>query len=78
MDISEEYTSIARKYWKLAGVDNKIDLTLAPGVETLDKLLNDGHEGTFDFAFIDADKPNHHNYYEVRLIKVFSNPFREH
>jgi predicted O-methyltransferase YrrM len=65
-DVSEEWTAIARKYWRLASVSKKIQLKLAPALETLEKL-----KGPFDFAFIDADKENYQKYYErcLRLLR---------
>lgn len=63
-DTSVEWTDVARRYWAEAGMDKKIDLRLAPALETLDALIADGNENSFDFAFIDADKVNMSNYFE--------------
>ena len=69
-DVSEEWTSIARKYWQKAGVEDRIELRIAPGVETLESLPADA---SIDFAFIDADKPNYRNYYEALLPRMRPN-----
>jgi len=66
LDVSKEFTDRARKYWKEAGVDGKIDLRLGPAVDEMDRMIASG-ESPFDFAFIDADKPNYDSYYERAL-----------
>ena len=66
-DISEEYTAVARRYWAEAGLESRIDLRLAPALETLADLRAAGEEGTYDFAFLDAHKPEYIEYYEQVL-----------
>lgn len=66
-DVSEDYTAMARKYWKLAGVEDRIRLHLGPAVATLEDFVREGLAGIYDFAFIDADKANYGHYYELCL-----------
>jgi len=66
-DVSAEYTAVARRYWQQAGVEGRIRLQLGPALGTLDGLIASGAEGSFDFAFIDADKDNYLAYYERAL-----------
>jgi caffeoyl-CoA O-methyltransferase len=66
-DVSERWTSVARRYWAAAGVAHKVELRLATAMETLEALRAAGEAGRFDFAFLDADKENYAGYYERAL-----------
>jgi caffeoyl-CoA O-methyltransferase len=69
-DQSTEYTAHARRLWRAAGVEGKIELRLGPAIDTLDALIAEGHGNSFDFAFIDADKANYSNYYDRAMALV--------
>ena len=69
-DVNEEWTGVAKRYWEKAGVSEKIDLRIAPAMETLDALILGGERDRFDFAFIDADKENYPGYYERCLTLI--------
>ena len=64
-EASQEYAAIARSTWKTVGVEDRVELRLGPALDSLSRLLAEGHGGTFDFAFIDADKANYSNYYDL-------------
>jgi predicted O-methyltransferase YrrM len=66
-DVSMEWTAIAQRYWREAGVDHKIALKLQPALQTLDEQLAEGAAGSYDMMFIDADKENYPHYYERGL-----------
>ena len=66
-DVSEEFTNVAKRYWEEAGVEDQIDLKLAPAADTLQAMVDDGHGGSIDLMFIDADKVNYATYYELGL-----------
>jgi predicted O-methyltransferase YrrM len=67
LDISEEFTTVARRHWAKAGLANRIELRLKAAAESLEDLVASGESDTFDFAFIDADKSNYDTYYEYAL-----------
>ncbi|HET7306828.1 MAG TPA: class I SAM-dependent methyltransferase [Gammaproteobacteria bacterium] len=68
-DVSEDYTAVARRYWREAGVEDKIDLRIAPALKTLERMIDADEDRLYDFAFIDADKAHYGEYYE-RVLKL--------
>ena len=84
LDLSEEYTDIAREFWKEAGMDGRIELRLGPAAETMAKMLEEGDVGSFDLAFIDANKEDYPTYFAhaIQLVKrggviLLDNMFRD-
>ena len=71
LDVSEEWTNVARRYWAEAGVADRMELRLGPATDTLAELIREGRQGSYDFAFIDANKEDYPAYYEasVRLVR---------
>jgi caffeoyl-CoA O-methyltransferase len=72
-DVNREWTAMAQRYFERAGQSHKFDLRIGPGVSTLERLIEGGQAGSFDFAFIDADKTNYGAYYELCLKLVRKN-----
>jgi predicted O-methyltransferase YrrM len=72
LDVSEEFTTIARRHWAKAGIADRIDLRLGPATDSLAKMVASGESGTYDFAFIDANKSDYDAYYEgaLKLLRV--------
>ena len=71
-DLNPDWVDVGRPFWKEAGVEEKIDVKIGPALDSLKSLIAEGHGGSFDFAFIDADKPNYLNYYELAMELVRS------
>ncbi len=69
-DVSEEFTRIAREHWRAANVEDRVDLQLAPAQQTLDRLIDEGFEGAYDFAYIDANKTGYRAYVDACLTLV--------
>ena len=67
-DVTDANIALARKHWAMAGVEDRIQFELGPAAQTLQALIDNGESGTFDFAFIDADKPAYQDYYEKCLL----------
>ncbi len=68
LDVSAEFTAIAKHHWELAGISDRIDLRLAPAADSLKTMINAGETGQYDFAFLDADKTGYDAYYEAALV----------
>ena len=66
-DVNPEWVDVGRSFWREAGVEDRIDVRIGPAMDTLRSLVSEGHARSFDFAFIDADKPNYLNYYELAM-----------